>query len=309
VPIPAVVPVPPPSPVGASQRPTISITGGDGRFWDLSNLEGPVILQPGFTGFDMPHVTLFTDGTPGLAGSSWQGGHDDVRTVFLPVYTEGLTRSSAVNVRRDFLRSVHWSRGTSTICVAEADGNRRYLDCVYAGGAEGSEGQGDSGLQWATYGANFQAIDNPYWYGDPITPTSWVVPAPRPFFPLKPGLFTLSASAVLGDTTVDNFGDVEAFPTWTLAGPATQLTLTRDGRTFRINATLLAGETLTIDTNKKRQTVVDGTGVNRWGDVAIGAIDLWPLEPGINELNVAVAGGVGGATSLTMSYQPRFLKS
>lgn len=310
MPIPAAIPVTTnPQLVGPSERPNISIKGGDGQNWDLSDLDGPVILQPGFTGFDMPPVTLFTDGTPGLAGASWQGGHDDVRTVFLPIYTEGATRAEAVNTRREFLRSLHWARGAATICVAEADGYRRYLDCVYTGGAEGSEGQGDSGQHWTTYGLTLQAIDNPYWYGDLITPSSWAVADPRPFFPLNPGVFTLSASNVLGETVIDNVGDVDAYPIWELIGPATQLTLRRGTRTFQINATLATGEVLVIDTNKKQQTIIDNHGNNRWSDVQVGAIDLWPLAPGNNAVTIEVAGGLVGNTRVVLGYQPRYLKS
>lgn len=308
MPIPALLPVLPPLPGSSSERPNISITGGDGVFWDLSDTNAAVFLQPGFTGFDAPPTTPFIDGTPSLAGASWQGSHDDPRAIFVPIYTEGSSRTEAVALRRALISSVHHTRGLSTVCVAEPDGFRRYLQCVYTGGAEGAEGTDNAGLTWTIYGLNFIAIDNPYWFGDVISPTPWVVSSPRAFFPLAPMLFTLSASQVLGGTLIENTGDVDAYPVWTLNGPATSLTLTLGSSVFHTTTALTLGQSLTLDTDPRSQTILDGTGTNRWADVDDTDFDLWALPPGINAVTVAVGGG-GTGTQLSVSYQPRYLKS
>lgn len=304
MPIPALLPVLPPLPSSLAERPNISITGSDGVFWDLADYDGHVFLQPGFTGFDAPPVTVYSDGTPGIAGAAYLGSHDEARPVFLPVYTVGSTRAEAVSYRRALIASL--SRGLNRLCVAETDGYRRYLDCYYTGGAEGAEGVDNAGLLWAIYGLNFVALDNPYWYGDVVTPSSWVIPNARSFFPLAPAVFTLSSSQVLGGTLIDNVGEVDAYPVWTLTGPASSLTLQLGTRTFTTNSTLLAGASLVIDTDPRTQTLLDNTNVNRWGDVDTTAIDLWPLPPGVNAVTVTVTGG-SGATALSMSYVPRFL--
>lgn len=307
MPIPALLPVAPPIPASTADRPNISITGGDGVFWDLTNLDARVLLMPGHTGFDAPPTTAFVDGTPGLPGAAWQGSHDDARTISIPVYLEGSTRSEAVALRRALVSSVHHTRGLATVCVAEPDGYRRYLQCVYTGGAEGAEGTDNAGLAWCVYTLLFAAYDNPYWFGDVVTPTPWTVASPQAFFPLKPAVFTLSSSQVLGGTLIDNTGDVDAYPVWTLKGPATSLTLTLGSETVVVNSTLSAGQTLIIDTDPRSQTITDGTGANRWADVASG-FDLWALPPGVNAVTVTVGGG-GAATQLSVAYQPRYLKS
>jgi hypothetical protein len=186
VPIPALLPVVPPLPSAASDRPNISITSGDGTFWDLTDIGANVILQPGFTGFTAPPLTPFSNGTPNLPGAAYLGHHDDARPVFIPVYTEGRTRAEAVAYRRALITSIHPSRGPVRICVAEPDGYRRYLEAVYTGGAEGSEGTDNAGLLWTVYGLNFTAFDNPYWFGDVESPSPWTVANPRAFFPLAP---------------------------------------------------------------------------------------------------------------------------
>jgi hypothetical protein len=310
VPIPAALLVAPPIPGATSNRPSISLTGGDGRFWDLTNLDSPVLLLPGMTGFDLPPASAFTVGTPGIAGASYQGSHDDPRPLFIPVYTEGSDRPDVVAVRRAFLESIHHTAGPVTVCVAEPDGFRRYLECIYTSGAEGAEGTDDAGLFWANYGLNFTAYDNPYWYGDVVTPPPWTIGTPSDFFPIGPALFTLSASQVFGGTLVDNTGNVETYPVWTLEGPATSLTLSLDGtaRVFTINATIADGDSLTIDTDPRSQTVVDSNGDNRWDDVDDSALDLWALPRGVSAVTVTVGGGSAN-TKLSMSYQPRYLKS
>ncbi len=307
MPIPALVLVAPPIPAASSDRPAISILGGDGQFWDLTGLDDTPLLMPGATGLDLPPSTAYSDPTPGLAGASWGGSHDDPRAVFLPLYLEGQTRAEAVALRRSLLSSIHWTRGVAQLCVAEPDGFRRYLNMTYLNGGEGNEGVDQAGMSWVTYGLNFVAFDNPYWFGDPVSPPPWVVASPRAFFPLKPMVFTLSGSQVLGGTLVDNLGDVDAYPTWVLAGPATSLTLTLGTRSITVNTALTAGQSLTINTDPRQQTIVDGTGANRWPDVAAG-FDLWALPPGVAAITVTVAGG-GTTTSLQMTYQPRYLKS
>lgn len=304
MPIPALLPVLPPLPSALSDRPNVSITGVDGVFWDLADTAGHVFLSPGFTGMDAPPVTVYSDGTPGIGGAAYLGSHDDARAVFLPIYTEGATRAEAVSYRRALVASL--TRGLNRLSVAETDGYRRYLDCYYTGGAEGAEGSDLAGLTWAIYGLNFIALDNPYWYGDVVTPSPWVVPNPRTFFPLAPAVFTLSSSQVLGGTLIDNTGEVDAYPVWTLTGPASSLTLQLGARTFTTNTALTAGQTLTIDTDPRTQTLTDGAGANRWGDVDTTAIDLWPLPPGVNPVTVTVTGGTT-STSLSMSYVPRYL--
>jgi phage-related protein len=141
------------------------------------------------------------------------------------------------------------------------------------------------------YGLNFTAFDNPYWFGDVESPSPWTVANPRAFFPLAPDVFTLSSQQVLGGTLIVNTGDVDAYPVWTLTGPATSLTLQLGDRAFTVNSTLTAGQTLVIDTDPRLRTVTDGGGANRWPDVSLTDFDLWTLPPGTNAVTVTVTGG------------------
>jgi hypothetical protein len=306
VPIPAAPPVDSQLPDDVSEWPAISIIGGDGIFWDLSDLAGHVQLQPGWTGFDLAPVSTFRDDTPNLPGAAYQGSHDDTRPMFVPVYLSGRDRAEAKEYRRRFLKSIHPSQGSSRITVAESDGTRRFIDVIYISGGEGIEGETNSGLHWILYGLNFEAIDLPHWVGTQEAGGPWHISAPVAFFPLRGFPITLSGSQVLGNTVVTNKGDVEAYPTWVLKGPATELQLKLGDRTFTITPNLLVGQTLTINTDPASQTIEDGTGANRWGDVDDVEDDLWALPPGTSTATISVTSGTS-ATELSMTYTPRYL--
>lgn len=292
------------------ERPTFTWDGVDGSTWALGDGSdgSPIILMPGMTGLDMPPVSSFLDATPQLAGARYGGSHADPRPVFLPLYVEGGSRAAAVDVRRAFLNSLApFSGQAGTLTVAEPDGTRRHLDCRYVGGAEGSEGTDESGLHWITYGINLIADDQPFWYGDPITPPSWSASTPPAFFPLRAFPFVVGSSQVLGATSVFNAGDVDAYPVWTLNGPATGLTLTLGARTLALTHTITAGQQIIVDTHPRAETIVDQTGASLWAGVAAG-YDLWPLPPGVSPITITVT-GTGTGTNLSMTYSPLYLKA
>jgi hypothetical protein len=306
VPIPAAPPIDPQLSGEVGEWPSLSLTSGDGLLWDLTDPRGHVQVQPGWTGFDLPPVATFLDPSPSLPGAMYQGSHDDVRPLFVPIYTTGRDRAEAVAYRRRFLVSIHHSRGPALFSMTETNGTTRTIRGIYQGGGEGDEGETSAGLHWALYGLTFQAIDDPYWHGQQEKGGPWHIAAPVAFFPLAPALFRLSGSQVLGATNIVNKGDVDAYPLWTLKGPATELTLQLGERVFTITPNLLEGESLTINTDPTAQTITDGTGANRWGDVDDDLFELWALPPGTSTATVSVTGGTS-ATELDMVYTPRYL--
>lgn len=303
---------PPSVPLPTSDIPNVVLTGGDGQQWVLTDPIGSqVLLMPGATGLSLPPNTPYLSDTPALPGALRTGYHDDPRAVFLPVYCEGNTRQQHRDNLRALERSIHPSRGVSHLSWAEADGSRRYLDMTYVTGAEGNDAADNAQLQWEIIGLNFVA-ENPYLYGDLLVPSPWIGAVARPFFPLRPFPITLTPSSVFGGSTVNNVGDMPAWPTWVLHGPATSLTIalgTGESFTLDMSATpLLVGQVITISTDPKLDvyTVVDDTTANRFGLVNPGA-EFWPLPIGISAFNITVAGATS-ATSLQMSYRPQYLR-
>ncbi|SCD43660.1 Phage tail protein [Streptomyces sp. Termitarium-T10T-6] len=114
-------------------------------------------------------------------------------------------------------------------------------------------------------------------------------------------------SQVLGSVTVDNDGDDDAYPVWTIKGPATTVTLTNvtTGQTLALTRTITGADTIVIDTRERQQTALLNGVTNLWPDLSDDS-SLWPLETGVNDLSLTVAGSTTD-TSVRMTYQPRYL--
>jgi hypothetical protein len=169
----------------------------------------------------------------------------------------------------------------------------RQVACYYAGGLEGDLNTGAP--TWAPLVVSLVAPD-PYW-----TPT---VPEERTYGPAD----------MLDPLTILQDGDFDAYPIWTISGPAHTIVLSHQtsGKAIVVNAngglTLLTGETLTIDTRPANQRttlpVIDGNGVSRFDRVAAGSALFW-LPPGVNHFTV-YAEGVSGNTTFHLAWLPRY---
>ena len=115
---------------------------------------------------------------------------------------------------------------------------------------------------------------------------------------------------MLGQVTVTNTGDVEAYPIWEVTGPGTPtLANLTTGRSFGLATPLTAGETVTVDTRPTRQSVVDSAGRNRWPDlVTTSPRQLWPLAAGRNALDLRLA-GAGPTSTVILTYMRRWLRA
>lgn len=104
----------------------------------------------------------------------------------------------------------------------------------------------------------------------------------------KLGNLQLSSSTALGNITLNNVGDANAYPFWHITGPTTGFAATSpSGEVLEWNGTLLAGETLLVDTMNGR--VTDGTGANRYADIA-SAPRFWSIPPGLHTAGVSLDG-------------------
>ena len=72
---------------------------------------------------------------------------------------------------------------------------------------------------------------------------------------------------------------------------------------FTLTYDLAAGQQITITT--LRPTVRGPTGQNLTGSLDWPACELWPLLPGINDVEFQVSGS-GTGTGITLEYYPRF---
>lgn len=109
-------------------------------------------------------------------------------------------------------------------------------------------------------------------------------------------------------TLINNPGDVEAWPVWTVRGPMTRLVAENVtlGTRFALTYTLLAEQTITITTN--RPTVRGPGNSNLTGKIdwfnPVGT-ELWPLIDGNNQIRFRVD-GAGSGTRVDLVFTPRF---
>lgn len=304
---PSAPPVTPP-PVGAVATAVTVIVDPTGKQWPLDGTNG-MWRQPGRKGFHAPSYTHYRDESPAVDGAFWRGVRATVRDLFVPIVIIGDTREELLRTRRALIAAISPKRGECTIVSRQPDNTYRSINCRYVSGMEGEEGKGPYGVRIMTYGLTFIA-DDPFMYGPEIPLTWGSGNVTRTELPI-PGADTfyevVAASRILGDSQVDNLGDVDAYPLWTFNGPFTaiELTNTTSGKSLTLTHTAAtSSDTITIDTRPGQTSIVDQDGTNRWSALTAG-YSLWPLLPGVNDLSIQVTGSTQD-TAAGMTYKPRY---
>src|SRR5690606_857937 len=190
--------------------------------------------------------------------------------------------------------------------VARPAATARRIRVVYYEGWDG-RGQTATGITWDSAVLTLLCED-PYWedvqaqtvHRESGTQVDYLVPYP-----------SVSSSQVLGATTVTNPGDVDVWPVWTVTGPASAITFTRDDteESFTLDMTatahgpLLEGETVTISTDPPRVRASSGenlvSGLN-WPEAV-----LWSIPPGQTPVTFALAGAETGS-AVDLAFHPRY---
>lgn len=296
----------PPWPMLLNQMPQVSFTDPRGVTTQMSDWERGWLLQPGAKGLDMPQYQFTTDESPGIDGYALRSVRAQGKEIILPLaFWANDSRDAYKERRRAFIKSLNPKRGVGTLTLTEPNGAVRTIGAYYANGLEGDESTDAAGERWCINAITF-AVPSPYWIGAEQS-MSFKSGTGGTFFPILP--VTVGDSQVLGDVTIDNDGDDDAYPVWTIKGPATSINLTNNttGATLVLTRTIIATDTIVIDTRERRQTALLNGVTNLWPDLS-SASDLWPLQEGINACNLTVSGSTS-ATSVTLSYQPRYLAS
>jgi len=112
----------------------------------------------------------------------------------------------------------------------------------------------------------------------------------------------LTSSQVFGVITVNNTGDVPAFPTWFIRGPISDVAISYGNQGFSLTEPVLDGETITVNT--ATGTVVDDQGTNRYSILGI-APKLFRVDPGVTSITV---NGVAAtpAAQVRLDYSPLY---
>ncbi len=283
---------------------TITATWIDptGTEWPLSDTSDDVgwFTTSGPAGWDATTYEIVTD--------PLSRGGEQVRFIrskpgelTWPIYTGGETHLEYIQrrraIKRAFTMTVHRST-PGVLRVARPDGTAREISCYYQGGLEGDSGDG---WLWSKDAVSLFCPDG-YWRDVNATTVTRAWQVGSDFFSPFP---KVSAGLSLGETQINNPGDVDAWPDWTITGPMTALSATNvtTGLSFSLSYALNAGEQVTITTN--RPTVRGPAGQNLVQYLDWPNAYLWSLVPDDNSVILNVSGGASG-TKVDMVFHARY---
>ena len=284
---------------------TIQWVDPDGTAHTISPRQDAIATLFDLKGRYMPPVEFTEDDVPLQPGSRLREARVRPREVDLAVMLNGTTESILRQNLRAWLYRLDPSRGDGRLRVTGPDGSQREIICRYSTGMQGDETPSTSGQWWQKALFVLRAVD-PFWYSvSPIVAT-YTVGAAAAFFPFFP--LVLATSGVFASPTIVNAGDVEAWLVWVAVGPCTSLTLTNltTGKVLALTATLVAGETVTIDTRPGYKTVVKtsigGTTSNLFSSLS-NTSSLWPLMHGSNSVRIEMTGTAAESEARLIYYE------
>ncbi|KPC86250.1 serine/arginine repetitive matrix protein 2 [Streptomyces sp. NRRL WC-3753] len=301
------IPETPPVEIPEIGYASVTYVDPTGTRWPMTDLSASwYTLAENVSGMGAAPYTLTADPHP-RGGSRLRHVQPQSRDIVWPVFVKGIDHMAFTKNWRDLARAFTRTlrEGPGWLEVARPDGSARRIAVYYNGGWDG-RGQTATGINWDSAVLTLWCED-PYWqdvqaqtvHRESGSQVDYLAPYP-----------SVSSSQVLGATTVDNGGDVDVWPTWTVTGPATSITFTREdnGDAFTLDMTatahgaLLAGQTVTISTDPPR--VRSGTEVLTPGLNFPDAV-LWSIPPGRTPVTFLLAGAEAGS-AVDLTFYPRY---
>ena len=268
---------------------------GDEITFDYSEF----ILNQNFVGFGIPPAQVRIENSAG-DGGVFRHSKRGVRDVDLPITVLGTDRNAVQTKLRRLSRLLQDTSGPTKIKATYSSGETLTLDAHYVGGAESQWGT-DAGLMWNKWVLSFQC-PNPYWESDALE--EFTVTTGNTDRGLLPQLSKLkvTSSQVYGVITVDNSGDVPAYPIWFIRGPISDVVISNGTQSFSFTETVNDGETITVNTATGE--VTDDLGTNRYS-ILSPAPKLFRIDPGVSSISV---NGVAAtqAAEVRLDYSPLF---
>jgi hypothetical protein len=283
----------------------LSFVDTDGTVWPFAPDLGTTELD-GALNLLAPPWSISEDTVASRDGALVRGVRAGVREVTIPLLFQRDTEPLLRAAMRSWVRRVNPANGFGALRIFYADGTGRELSQVlYSTGLQGNKGSDVYGRWWQKAALVFRAYD-PYWQD--ITDTALTVAGgtQTPFFPLLP--LHLSIGGIGTAKVIDNDGDADAWPVWTLTGPGTGLTIANGTTGKTLSAPSLSwasGHSITIDTRPGAKSVTLDDGTNLFANLDA-ASELWPLVPGAQAITVTV-GGSSSSTVVTLRYRRRWL--
>jgi hypothetical protein len=277
------------------------------------NLGDTILLsqRQGAKGRWMPPVRLVTDKVFGQHGGRVRSVTFDVANIVVPVLVNAAVADNYRMLLREMAGSLNPLGGPgvlrSTVTWASGAVEVRELSCYYTAGMDVPEDYLDVGYASLL----FQSAAAPFWTSTADTAITYSVPGTAyTWFPIGGSTWAplaLNVSDIFASCTVVNEGDVDAWPVWTIKGPASgAMTFTKltTGRVLALNYGLSAEQTpIVIDTRPGAKTITQAN-VGLYGYLT--AWDMWPLGAGANDIAIDIPGATN-ATRVTLAYRPSYL--
>lgn len=292
----------------------------------------------GAKGLDAPDFDVQTDAFPTLDGEFIRFARSTGREIMLPIIIYGNSRREMILKKRELLSALNPKIGTVQLVTAELDSaltsyddvptfeDERQIELYYSHGFEGDEGRNSAGLNWTRFGLVLRAT-YPFFKGLEVLrfPFTGAAADPVSFFaqPPPPGdgpwgerVFRLSQEIPFVDAiTIDNPGDVEDYPTWTIvgpiAGPFDLVLLSSDGFSDQVlsiteELVLTEGQRVVITTAPGAQGV---SSIYGYGfEIFNSNPNFWALQPGLNSVEIRATGGQSlNPAYVEVSFSPTFM--
>jgi phage-related protein len=239
-------------------------------------------------------------------GATWRSTRKASRDLDVPVTVLGHNRDDVETKLRRLANALSDRYGAPKLRATYDDGASYEIEVHYVSGAETTYGS-DAGNVFCLWAMTWTAPD-PYWvstlssqYSVNASSSSAGLLSADVGQTATLSALRVSSSQALGSLTIENAGDVDAFPVWVIDGPATNVSITLDGVGFDYTETLALGDRITIDT--KTASVTDSEGVNKYGFLG-SAPKLFRIPPGTSTLSI-VAEGAEAATRISGNFNPR----
>ncbi len=283
-------------------------TGADNTVWDLIN--GPVSLaQIGVQAFGEPEYIRQVTQSAGRDGQRRSGlrSRAKARSGFLPVNILGTSATDWYHLSAGWWAS--WSPDTpGELMVTMPNGSFRTLECYFDNDNTYAPITDPTLTFTESVGTSFIA-DDPWWKGATVTAAFTTVTGTVDFFNAGSAPpFNLAAGNLLSGVQLNNPGDLEAWPVYTLTGPATAFSVSINGHVVSGSININTGETLVLDTDPSSQVAFlygsDGSTTNvtpQLTNVDFGFIPTGTTVP----TNVTVT----GTGLLSIAFQPRYRRA
>lgn len=258
------------------------------------------------TGRFMPEPQVDEDEIPEQDGSRWRATRFKPRDFTLKITVVANTEPALRTELRNIVKAMNPKKGEGVIRVTSPIGDTREIGCRYSGGLSLDEKAEVSGPTMQQALVTFHAND-PLWRDESDTTNTYQIGDPPSFFPSPP--LRLTASEIAVDTTVDNQGDDDMWPVWTIYGPGAGATLRNltTGKVLSLpDITLGSGESITIDTRPGKKTILRSDGANMFSSITVTSA-LWPLVEGTNAIRLEMTDVTVGVSMLQLSYRQRYL--